>query len=255
MNLLTLAEIRDDIRRFYNGRCPSDSGDLSLVGQPFANQPHPSNQLINMCVQRAVSEVNRKVRWGSSVLTTAITLQTANGPLAVPLTQFQTQGGPQINIVRRAWWNDSVNNSVLLYPRSIDAIERDRIDWMDQAPGIPNLYWVEGYTLYLWPAPNLDGTLGVRAGMGLLAPLSDVDTVKECPADYLPVFEDIVMAEVCAAQPDDSVAQAKLAFFGPKADRGKIEIASLFNDLSAQQQAGIAYKSNRIWSPVPVRRY
>src|SRR5579872_3426661 len=249
---LTRAGMRDDMRRML-GLVPAvDANPTNGVpGDPGPHQPLPNNAMLNLCLDLAVSEINRKAGWveTSSPILVSFAAATANGPvlqdLAHDTTSFSAAGN-QINSVRSARWQNTGDTTwTPLSMTSYYELDRKGYDWRSDPPGTPVYAIVQGYSLQLTPPPASAGQVSMLCGVGLLNPLSDSDTLGQLPGDYYPCVLANALQYVVAQVPDDSVMQQRAAFWLPKAVDGVHDIAEWIQTVNAEYQPRLVPDTSR----------
>ena len=235
----TLGQMKDQIRRHLGITPPIDDPEVyphAMPGDAPDYAPVPTNPTIEQFIQNAVSDINLDAGSGfeTNILSRDVEAQTENGPLRIPLSGegftingqvAETLDGFSINRVRDAWWiMEDGGATRLMWARDLDTLARDRYRYMSYPPGTPFRYAIEGYAIWLIPAPAAAGTLQIRAGLGILPPLTNSDTLNGMPADCASSFVDIVAFEIADAMPDNPEMQAKVARLAPKAERSRQRI-------------------------------
>lgn len=217
----TRRQFRDDFRTDLGLPIALDKGGAS--GDPAATHPRPSNRVIDKMLDEALSEFC--VECGFQVATTvteSVDAQTADGPYAVSLSEIGTTsdtGGLRagdINEVRRVLWDDGSTQTVLT-PKRREELERDGRNLSDEPAGVPRHWWIEGYTLNIWPSPEEAGTLRLIVGSGVVGFLSDGDVIESLPRDHQVGVRYLAVALYAESKPNDPEMLALASVFRPKA--------------------------------------
>ena len=248
--LLTLAQMRDAVRRELNITPPIDEAiPGAREGDCPTAWPHPSNALINQSVRWAISKINRQTGFigSNDFITLAIAAQTANYPLQISLqANVPNTATFQINTVRRvSFLATGAVTETLLFPTTMYQLDREERPWASIPPAAPRFYLIEGGTLWLTPAPNVAGTLRLMCGLGLISPQVDTDTLGQLPSDYYPVVIDIVKAHLQANQIEDAVSEAALRVSIPQAEQGIRDIAEWLGGQAETLQPSLIFESHR----------
>lgn len=252
---ITRPDFRDAIRRKIGIVPPIDQG-LGPAGAQPLGQPYPDNAILNQVIADALRTVSRRTNFHLSVgLTTAVTAQTANGPLVIPMMGLQ--GCPTsatINTIRRVTFTDSSGNTYRLTPSGQFELDRERVLFDTIPPGIPRRFWIEGYAIYVSPAPNIDGTLTLDAGTGISQFCSDSAVIDELPTDYQQVIEDWGALYVCMYMPTSPRPPLpgllqRLPLWKEMAEKGIDEILKWQGQINEEYQPSLAagiYRRRRI---------
>ena len=226
----TRAEIFDDMRRLLSVVPVFDNtGLIADRGKQPTSSPFPPNSVLAMCLDRAVAKANRYCGpWAtSSLITFNVPVQTLSEPYNVNLSAY-TSTGNQIVQVRKVYWSTS-QTSPIWQPLELTTREEQELNsrnlW-NTPVATPKYAWTEGYRLYLSPSPSAAGTIGIYAGIGILAPLTDSDTLQGLPGDYYPVLLDMAVAELASLRMNDMVMEERIKSFLPKAQIGLAELAA-----------------------------
>lgn len=234
MPLQTRGQMRDAIRRHLNIVPPIDDPVAfpdAQAGDEPEYAPRPSNPKLNMFLENTVSDLNLAsgTQFLTGIVRVPVDAQTENGPVRIGLEgdEFSGAAGFEIHQIRDAWWEiaatDEGSTTATRYLTAVDldTLARERFRYHSYPPGLPYRYAVEGYAIWLIPAPTTAGTLVLRAGLGVLPPLHDRDTLHQFPSDCGSAFIDIVAAEVASSEIDDSSMQDLGRILLPKAQESR----------------------------------
>ena len=240
--------LRDKIRRKL-GRVPAIDAGIGPSGDPGPNDSKMSNQLLNDCIEETISDLN--VLCGISGPTGPITKhvlpQTANGPLTIDLSRDFSPRDSQINAINRVWWSVGGVNTVLT-PTHYRWLDANMVDFYSIPPSIPNQYWVEGYNLWILPAPMLEGDINCFADSALHSPLTDDDTIAQLPGDLNWVVVDGAALRVCGTQPYDRVMAANAALLKESYAMGIERTKRVLGMMNGEYQPGfvpVQYRQRR----------
>lgn len=249
MSALTRAEARDVVRHQLTKLTSRDEFRVfgtgeDKAGEPASTHPEPSNDLLNEQGNLAVQYLNRKCKLGHiQDVEIVVAAVTADGPYAIPLltagvgSNRLTLG--DITHIKRVTWDDGISPVLRLTPRNREAWDSEGwSNYTDTAPGLTRSLWIEGYTLYLWPAPDAGGTVHIMAGTGILTYLSDADRLEDLPTDYHKVLYDLWTAMVAGTFQNDVEMLAAEMKYQKKAEEGFADILEWKRDASAQEDVG-----------------
>lgn len=241
---LTKAQMRDNIRHNLNKLTSMDEDPVTgIVGNPATTHPWPSNGLINSCLLKALAEVNRRAGFNE--------IQNVNLPVPIGTSTPQTfdirtigltQGlaAGQINEIRSVWWIDSVASTPRrVYPVARDEMDRDSINYMAWSPSTPRRFSMDGYTLSLYPASSLGGTLMLIVGNGIVGFVTDTDTIETLPMDYHPVIEYVATRLVALTQSTDVEMDKSAQTFGALAVAGIMDVEKWVLRKNVEEQRSI----------------
>lgn len=253
MELLTRANMRERIRRDRLGIITPLQMSLAsaAAGDVPTYQPDPSNESINAAIEEALAELNSDIFFatGSSLIPISVAAQTANGPyrinLQTAISSYTALG--QINTTRHVHWTPTSGPVINLTPRTFLELNRDYQDIYNTPVGMPNFYSIEGYQILLFPAPSVVGTLYLEAGLSMLSPTSDTDTVGQLPADFMPVIMDMATVQLIPTLIGDVEMQARAQMLVPRAANGKLRVAKWFSDQQQGSDNNITHRSHRSW--------
>jgi hypothetical protein len=211
---LTRATCRDAVRRRIGVVPAVDSNTIaSIEGDPTTAQPHPTNAHLNQLISDVISDLSIKCRIGeiSQPVRIPVPAQTAYGPYTVDLHAgvLGEDVAFQLNSIRRVYWNTSTSyaygQNIVLKPTSAEDMDRRGFGAVNTAPGTPSQWWTQGYSIRIFPAPNVSGDLYIEGDMGIYSPVSDSEVIRGIPADYHKVVADGVAAFFCMSQTNDQV--------------------------------------------------
>lgn len=168
-------------------------------------QPDPSNPLINQAFDNAASYIAGElgVVDAGDAVSVSVAAQTDAGPYWQDLRELEGVRSGSVIGVRRAWWNDG-SQRTLLTPIGFDELDRDGRNWRDEDPGTPLYRDVQNYRLAVFPAPASAGTLEVEVTSSLMAPLHDGEGFEQLPLAFETDMLYCVAFEVAMVLPDDT---------------------------------------------------
>lgn len=241
---LTKAQFRDNIRQNLNRLTSLEEDPVTgKAGNPAITHPWPSNDLINSCLLKALSEVNRRAGFNE--------IQNVNLPVPIGTSTPQTfdirtigltQGlaAGQINEIRSVWWIDSAASTPRrVYPVARDEMDRDSINYMAWSPSTPRRFSMDGYSLSLYPASSLGGTLMLIVGNGIVGFVTDTDTIETLPMDYHPVIEYVATRLVALTQSTDVEMDKSAQTFGALAAAGIMDVEKWVLRKNVEEQRSI----------------
>lgn len=241
---LTKAQMRDSIRHNLNKLTSLEEDPVTgTAGNPAITHPWPSNDLINSCLLKALSEVNRRAGFNE--------IQNVNLPVPIATSTPQTfdirtigltQGlsAGQINEIRSVWWIDSAAGTPRrVYPVARDEMDRDSINYMAWSPSTPRRFSMDGYTLSLYPGSSLGGTLMLIVGNGIVGFVTDTDTIETLPMDYHPVIEYVATRLVALTQSTDVEMDKSAQTFGALAAAGIMDVEKWVLRKNVEEQRSI----------------
>lgn len=253
MQLLTRAQMRERIRRDRLGIVTPKEMNLATAadGDAPTYQPDPSNNQINAAIEEALAELNSDVFFSGSngLISVSIGAQTGTGTYRYGLTGAigGYTGSGQINNIRHAHWTPAGTgtSAIMLEAKTFRELDRDRPDWPNTPVGMPEIYLIESYDLHLFPSPSTAGTLSLQAGLSMLSPLDDTDTVGQLPADFTPVLLDMATVRLLPNLIGDAemIGRAKLLI--PRAEAGKQRMKVWYLTQMQDRQAGITHRRHR----------
>lgn len=253
--MATKADARDIIRRDKLSLLTSveeftfyGSG-TNTPGDPSSTHPTPTNIQINSQIDMALSFINRRCELGEAFdVEVEVEAQTTDGPLAIPLRTVGSGAGlspGMINTIERVYWEESGTTRRLL-PRSRQDFDTGYwTQWQEQSPSTVGddyggWFWIEGYTLYLLPAPSSAGTLHLLAGTGI-AFAGEAASLECLPNDFHDIVWNCAAWFVARNQPinvemQTLAAQYQMAVVGRDGKSGGIgEILEWKRGISAQE--------------------
>lgn len=206
------------------------------VGDEPPWQPDPDNYTLRSAIKSAASLVNRETKLADagSIRSLPVAGQSITGPLRVNLGTMQGLRDRSLNSIRRAWWNDGTT-STRLDPVLLDTLDLRGDAYLQDATGTPFRFAIEGYTLYLDPAPASAGNFQFMASCGVLAPQSDSDGFDQIPTDYDPCVLYIALVEYSKMNSANSEMQQRAANFAPDAKEGLEKLGEWFRGGSNEQ--------------------
>jgi len=256
--LFTRPQLRDRLRRKLQILVPADTVPPSgMPGDAPTWDPLPTNQQLNDCITDALAVINTYCEPHVTQTQVTVVGQTQNGPLGVYLGTGASLNNPGVQFtpnpigwvidVKSASWVDSTGLSTLLSPVDRDYLDRggQPSNYQNMPPAIPTYYYVEGYVLYLIPAPASAGTVKMVCGTGFVGLQDDTNPLDQIPDDYQPVFEYEALTILEATQGINAEAQAWLAYFAPTSERLKEELKAWRKGATGPTETGFALRSYR----------
>jgi hypothetical protein len=262
MPALTRREARDVLRRDKLSLLTSvqeyerfGTGD-NVVGDPASSHPDPDNAQINSQLDLAADFLNRKCRIGHvQDVEIEVAAQTADGPLAISLRNVGVgQGGltpGDINQVKRVYFEESDGTTYRILPRGREEFDQGTafdhefaIEFMSRSVGRTRWFWIEGYTLYLLPAPDTAVTLHLIAGTGLLF-VADAASLESLPNDYHDVLWNCAAWFLARNLPGDTEMLALAQQYGQMTQDGIGDILQWKRDVSTQQEDTLTPMTDR----------
>lgn len=259
-----LAGYREEIRLLLGIQTPREKwtldNDLGMAGpvvpnfgaQPSA-QPRPTNYSIDAAVRSAVDRCNMVAgtsdNRGFADLTVAAVQSTYKGPLLLDLSSLDGYPARHVLSADSAQWYDG-QSYWPLQPVFLPQLDAQRNQYMNDGPGVPLEYSVDGYTLYLKPAPALAGTIRFRISSQMLAPSSDSEGFAPLPESYDKAVLYVALMELATINSQDAEMVARAMRYEKRAEEGLTAIAAWFDHGSmSEHQGGITYDADN------VRRY
>lgn len=199
-------------------------------------QPDPGNYQLGVHISNAAKTVNRHVRLADagSIRSIPIDVQTATGPFQIDLAGVSGFPDRNINSIRRAWWFDGATVT-RLDPVILDNLDLRWDPYEQDAPSTPRRFAIEGYTLYLDPAPASAGQFRFMGSCGVLAPKDNNDGFDQIPTDYDPCVLYIALVEWAKSVPSNREMAALAQVFTPDAADGLQRLGAWFNGGSNEQ--------------------
>ncbi len=257
MALLTRAEFRDQIRRYIGIVPPVDVPLVgALPGEQPTNYPTPTNMQINQCLVDAIANINRECQYHVNTFRVPVAAadNASYGPFQlsmedfVPNTSATALVNPRglINDIQRLLWTPSGGVPVIIQPITRDQLDRNFVSqYYATPPSQPNLYYVEGYSVFITPAQSEAGTYTFTCGTGLVGLSSDGDTLDQCPDQFQDIFVYEAIRLLAMTQTLDLEAQERYVMYGQMADRGKKSWKEWRHNLSGTQQPTLSFVSYR----------
>lgn len=251
--LLSRADLRDWVRRGRLGITPPiDNVPGAVAGQQPTYRPDPTNPVLNQAITEALAEVNKiaNVRTNMEVEIPVAAQTQIVGPTTVSLLDAGGAGRNGLNHVTRVVWDNGTNTPFPLQATTYQKQDQrqDRLWNNYDALGLANCpayYFIVGYTMTIFPSPNVAGTLRIYATTTLLSPTSDGDYITDLPLDYT---EDIITGVACRywmMRSDDTDSQTKLNAWLPRWEAGKAAITEWYQSLAGDFQPSLTYEGNR----------
>jgi len=254
---LTRAALRDAIRMRLGITPPSmkdpSSADYAQTAGLFPTwAAWPSNAEINEALEEATRVINQRCAFRlNTSLTVTVPASPASfrGALSVDLTGITANGREpgSINEIQRVHFTDSLGTPAPpLLPLSRTTIDNLRWQIDNQVPAPPQQYWIEGYALNLYPAPNLAGTLQVIAGTAIVGFVTDTDVIEQLPSDYHIVWADFAAAELAGRNAQNVEYQGIAQRCNQKAESGILAILTWKNgEINQGEQPSIGVRTYR----------
>lgn len=244
---MNLAEMRDWIRRQL-GKTPAidvPGIEDARPGQPAPFQPEPSNALINQCIRNAVGVVNR--RFGINVQSqvgVAVAAQTDDGPYSIKMDGFDNVPPGSVNHILRMWYDDG-STSQKLKPVDFQDLNRSKVEYQTQDPSTPRHYWLNGYYVYVYPAPSTAGTLYAMVETGMLSPVDDEDDFQALPGDHYETLLCIAAQEIARISAGDAEMQARANLLMPYMTDGQDALSKWAGRKSREFQGAFKHANYR----------
>lgn len=262
----TRAEMRDWVRERLGVTPPIaqpiGSPNFGPAGTQPAYAPNPNNHLIDSAIDEALSNINTRTGFHAFRFTVDVPATTLTmGPQKIKLSfndPTETKNGDDItatigiqnfNTVRRVLWIDgggSGNLPQFLLPAPFRETDLAQQNFDAMPPSIPQYFFVDGYSLFLYPASANGGTLILWGGTGLQNPIGDTGIIDQLPADYyIDVLYNVMVTVGESRLLNTEMAQLAQSYT-PKADRGVENIGAWQRTReSPKEQSNIGYVSNR----------
>ncbi len=212
---LTLAQIRDAVRRHLQIIPPIDSGTGNVGDQP-PGQPDPNNATVNQAINRAIGAVNRVVRVGKISTLPGLSVAAAPvyqmGPYYVDFSSLVADPLDTAEVADVTWYDGA--NYYRLEPYIYYADARRFMQFQQYKPAAhPIQYFMMGNQLGLLPAPLAGGTLYITQMEGLTQLVNDTDTISFLPVAYHDVVEYLSVAILSARAAQDVEANERFQKF------------------------------------------
>ena len=200
-------------------------------------QPDPSNYKLDSAVSNGASTANRQIGLADagSIRQVAVPAQTADGPYIIDLAAVPGFTDRSINSIRRAWWFDGAETHQRLIPTILSSLDRIDSQYIGESPSSARRFAIEGYKLYILPAPSADGYFEFMAGCGILAPQDDTDGFDQIPTDYDPSVLYIALIELAKMLPNDVEMRSRAEAFTPDATAALEKLSAWFNGGSSDE--------------------
>lgn len=200
-------------------------------------QPDPSNYKIKSAISNACSTVNRQINLtdAGSIRVIPIAGQTDPGPMIIDLAAVPGFKDRSLNSIRRAWWYDGVATNTRLRPVILSSLDRSEFEYIGEFASSTTQFAIEGYSMYLIPAPSSDGYLKFMAGCGILQPEDDQDGFDQIPTDYDASVLYVALVELAKMLPNDVEMRSRAEAFTPDAAAALERLAAWFNGGSSEE--------------------
>lgn len=195
----------DNVRNYYEWlrlrlgiQTPVEAGlDGARVGDAPPWSPDPSNYKLFSAIRNATQIVNQHVGLAGNATPRDIptTIATTNGPQQIDLASVPGFRDRSVISVRRAWWWDGTN-ATRLDPVILSSLDSRTDPYLNDAPGTPRRFAVEGYTVYLDPPPSSTGWFRLMATAGVLCPQDETEGFEGIPEAYDPCVLYIALVEL-----------------------------------------------------------
>lgn len=159
---------------------------------------------------------------------------TTNGPAQIDLFSLPGFKDRSIASIRRLYWFDG-GASTRLLPVTLDALDVQQDQYLNDSPAVPWRFAIEGQWLYLDPAPSSTGSIQFWASCGVLPPADDQDSYDQIPEDYDPCVNYIALVELAKMLPLDKEMQARVQMFAGDAGAGLERLSAWFNGNNNEQ--------------------
>jgi hypothetical protein len=241
---ITRPNIRDAIRQNLGIATPLNNG-TGYAGDEPPGQKYPTNDVLNKAIGDALrfinAECNLHMQANISIAVTAASAS-AVGPLVIPLAGVQ--GCPSslsINTIRRCRFVDTQGNITRLTPTSYWEIDKNRWSY-DTVPAAnpPRWYIVDGYKLFILPAPSVAGTLYLYAGTAMQNFWGDSDTIDELPSDHQLTMEWLATGFTCLMKPDEPNNTVQFQGYMKLAEPGMNNIKKFFAMMNEAHQPSLS---------------
>lgn len=218
------------------------------AGEESPLSPEPNNWVLRNYIKNACAIVNQHVGLsGSSQLVTtpqisAVDTASWTGPYSIDLSSMQGAPSRSVISIRRGFWSDGTT-SQRMTPVILSDQDNRWSPYMSNAAGTPNQFAIEGYTLFLLPAPASAGYFQFMATTGLLAPDNDLDSFEGIPESYDPCILYIALVEYGKSLPLDAEMSARAQAFTPDAAAGLERLAAWYSMNNEEAQAGVFFNA------------
>jgi hypothetical protein len=255
-HLKTRQEFRDSIRRKLGIIPPIDViGMTALPGDQPTNYPYPTNMQINDALLGAVSDINRECQFHVQQYTVPVAAfpSGTRGPFQLDLSNLMpntvgtlvTPTG-HINDVLRALWVPTGGVQQLLTPANRNALDRGLVsDYYADTSAVPQMWYVEQYSIYLLPAPSEAGTLILTVGTGIVGLDCEDSVIDQVPIDFQDIFEYQAIVRLAKTRTMDVEAQDRAQMFGQDAALGMIQFKRWREGASGTPQPTLSFASYR----------
>ncbi len=207
-----------------------------IAGQEALNQAEPSNYQIDMAIASACRVVCQQVNLADSgpPRTVPVPVQTTNGPMPISLGYVPGLKDRSLISIRRFWWYDGTTSN-LLQPFILSDADNRNNPYLNDAPAVPMRYAIEGYNLYLDPAPGTAGYIQFMAGCGVLNPQSDDESYDQIPETYDQNVNLIALQFLAKTDATDVTMKTRAELFAPDAAAGLERLKAWFNGGSNEE--------------------
>ena len=232
---------------------PVDTGlPGTAPGQVPANDPYPSNTQLDQSLDQAVADINRMVGYHISTLSVSVGAAPNGtlGPYGVSLSAISPSGTliqpGRVNDIRRVLWTDSQGSvPILLFPTNRNALDRGQVStYYNTAAGFPQMWYIEGYTLYVSPYPSDNGTLTLTTGSGVVGFTDDQSVLDQIPVEYQWIVEYQAVTRISKSMTMDIEAKERAQMYGQDAERGILQFKAWIEGQSGVVQPTLAYGGN-----------
>lgn len=196
--ILTKSQMRDVIRRNLNQVPPFDSG-TGVQGMAPTGYESPTNPQINDAISKAISWINQETGFHAQDISYPVLAQTANGPFILyeNLLNWAGFASQTVNSVKRLIWDDGTGNPMALRASDYRDLDIQQVQWQQTPPGTPQLFWMTGYSIYLYPAPSVAGTIRMFVGDAIVSFIADNDRIDQLPEDLQGTITDYATWIIC----------------------------------------------------------
>ena len=219
----------------------------ALPGQQPTNYPVPTNAQIDQCLTDAIANINRECQYEVNSIDVAVGAGDSStyGPYQISMSDFTTQPG-LVNDIQRVLWTTSGGVPQIIQPVTRAQLDRNFVSqYYAFLPSQPELYYVEGYSVYITPAQNSAGVYTFTCGTGLVGLQTDSDVLSQCPDQFQNTFVYEAVRLLAMTQTLDVEANDRYAMYGQMAQNGKKSWKEWRHNLSGTQQPQLSFVSYR----------
>jgi hypothetical protein len=213
---------------------------LPPVGANPISQMDPSNYKLDSAIRSAAYKVTRQCRVKNAWTWTDINvpMQTATGPAVIHLDTLSGFPSNAVVSVQRAYWFDGQTYTPIR-PALLQQLDLQINNYLNNGPGTPYQYAIEGNLLYLLPGPQADGVLRLTIGSGVLAPLTDLEGYG-IPTAYDDAVNYNALLELAEIMPNDTEMTRRAQGFTDNAAQGLLDLMAYFDNVMLDEFQGSA---------------